>query len=568
MDLCMEDLHVSQKSIKSFFGDMKNKKFIIPEYQRAYKWDIEKCDILWDDFVKFSEENNNNNKHKYFLGSIVSCINDNENKEIIDGQQRITSIMLLLRAFYKKLEGMPSDDDVNGLKSQIAPCIWDINSITQKVDSFENIHINSLVAIEKDNETFHDILKTGTANPENNDNYSKNYIFFQGKCNFYAEQFPLFWKNLCITILDHCAILPIECNDQDSALTIFSTLNDRGLPLEDSDIFKAKLYKKCKNDKERDTFTEEWKQLSQICNGGLISLDDVFRYYMHFIRAKTNDKSKEIALRKFYFKNDNLTRNENLLSDLIELADIWRYININDEDCKPEYLNISYETKKFIHCLKNYPNDFWKYALSVFILKNKKNDNFDHDLLKMIKKLTAFLFVKFIQKPTVNYIKDDIYSSCISIHENNELNFHINFNENEIKDSISNFSLSRFSKALILLKAYLHPQQTALISNNFEIEHILPKKWQTANYNGWSSEDAKKFIEKFGNKIALEKKINIQAGNGYFLKKKEKYKESKIKEVLDISDIKSNDWSKENIEKRDDNFRTIISNFFATQLNE
>ena len=218
--------------------------------------------------------------------------------------------MLLLRAFYKKLEEMPESNEVKGLKSQIAPCIWDINNITQQVDSCEDIHINSLVATEKDNDTFHNILIYGIADNTSKDNYSKNYIFFQEKCNSYAQDCPFLWQKLCVTILDCCSILPIECKNQDSALTIFSTLNDRGLPLEDSDIFKAELYKKYE---DRDIFIEKWKDFSQICNTGLISLDDIFRYYMHFIRSKHKDKSKEIALRKFYFRNYILNDNKNYI---------------------------------------------------------------------------------------------------------------------------------------------------------------------------------------------------------------------------------------------------------------
>ena len=75
---------------------------------------------------------------------------------------------------------------------------------------------------------------------------------------------PLQWKNLCLTILKKCILLPIECKDLDMALTIFSTLNDRGLPLADSDIFKAQIYSTLSNI-ERTTFTEDWKNLT--CSG-------------------------------------------------------------------------------------------------------------------------------------------------------------------------------------------------------------------------------------------------------------------------------------------------------------
>jgi uncharacterized protein with ParB-like and HNH nuclease domain len=139
---------------------MQGKKFIIPDYQRPYKWDIEKCETLWNDIESFSQSEALTGAD-YFLGTIVSFINDEKNSEIIDGQQRITSFFLLLRSFYRKLEDMKEDEDVIGLKNQLAPCIWDINELSQKVSDKTKIHIASEVATEEDNQVFHSILESG-----------------------------------------------------------------------------------------------------------------------------------------------------------------------------------------------------------------------------------------------------------------------------------------------------------------------------------------------------------------------------------------------------------------------
>src|SRR5690606_37344078 len=205
----MAELHVSKKTIGKLFSEMQNKKFVIPDYQRPYKWNIEKCETLWADIENFAQTDAKNGAD-YFLGTIVSYINDDKNQEIIDGQQRITSFMLMLRAFFRKLEDMTEDEDVIGLKNQLAPCIWDINPISQKVSDKTKIHIESLVATEEDNETFHKILEAGTASDLANDNYSRNFIYFKNKCDEYATLNPMQWKELCVTILQKCIILPIE----------------------------------------------------------------------------------------------------------------------------------------------------------------------------------------------------------------------------------------------------------------------------------------------------------------------------------------------------------------------
>jgi uncharacterized protein with ParB-like and HNH nuclease domain len=295
----MAELNVSKKTIGKLFSEMQNRKFTIPDFQRPYKWDIEKCETLWSDIENFTVTDAKLGSD-YFLGTVVSYLNEEKNQEIIDGQQRITSFFLMLRAFYSKLENMAEDEDVIGLKNQLAPCLWDINPISQKVSDKTKIHIESLVVTEDDNDTFHKILETGESSDQATDSYSVNYIFFKKQCDDYAEKNPMQWKQLCVSILQRCIILPIECDTPETALTIFSTLNDRGLPLADSDIFKAQIYRSFESKEDRVKFTNTWKELTQICKQAYVSIDDVFRYYTHVLRARNNDKSKEVGLRKFY----------------------------------------------------------------------------------------------------------------------------------------------------------------------------------------------------------------------------------------------------------------------------
>lgn len=562
----MAELHVSKKTIGKLFSEMQNKKFVIPDYQRPYKWDVEKCETLWSDIENFAQTEAKNGVD-YFLGTIVSYVNESKNQEIIDGQQRITSFLLLLRSFYKKLEDMIEDEDVIGLKNQLAPCIWDINPISQKVSDKRKIHIISEVATDEDNETFHKILETGIAFESATDNYSKNYLFLKNKCDEYATSNPMQWKELCITILQKCIILPIECDAQDTALTIFSTLNDRGLPLADSDIFKAQIYRNCLTEEKRKEFTESWKELTQICKVGQISIDDIFRYYTHILRAKNNDKTKEIGLRKFYAEDKyKRLKEEKLMFEIMELASFWKCINLQIEPDEDVNYFISIEVRKWIHCLSCYPNEFWKYAVSVFFMKNKDSENFDMNFQKILKKLIAFLFAKFIDTPSVNAIKDDIYNSCILLNTNNELQYKFTLNEDLLRQQIDNHSSSRISRALLLLFAYLDSNQEDLIPNIFDIEHIFPKKWQETNYNGWSEENAKLYLDRFGNKIVFERKLNIQAGNGYFGVKKEKYKMSKITTVLELSNYPKADWTKEDIEIRELKFKDCLIEYFKTNI--
>lgn len=556
----MAELHVSKKNLIQLFGNMQNKQFIIPDFQRPYKWDTERCETLWNDIENFMQTEGQQGSD-YFLGTIVSYANEQKNQEIIDGQQRITSLFLLLRAFYRKLENMIEDQDVRGLKNQIAPCIWDINPISQQVSDKSKIHIKSLVATEDDNEIFHDLLSTGDCSEEAKDNYSINYRFFKKQCDKYATDNPMQWKELCITILQKCIVLPIECDTPETALTIFSTLNDRGLPLADSDIFKAQIYRHLATPTERKAFSETWKELTQTCKKAGITIDDVFRYYTHTLRAIDGDKSKEMGLRKFYAENKySRLHAPDLMDNLKTLADFWFYINTNTEPDEEAGYDIYVEARKYLHCLSHYPNEYWKYAVSVFFLKHKNDASFAVLFSDFLKKIVAFFFVKFINAPTVNAVRDDTYAICISI-EANQLKIPNNTTDSfDIQKTVS----SKIARPLLLLHAYLHPNQTGLIANNFEIEHIFPRKWQDTNYNGWSNQSAQEYLDKFGNKIIFEKKLNIQAGNGYFNTKKQKYRSSTIACVKELSNYPKADWLQQDIEAREHAFIAKLLEFFTS----
>ena len=74
----MAELNVTRKSVGSLLSEMQRRKFIIPEYQRPYKWDREKCEILWNDLTDFYSERNprENPDQEYYLGTVVICLTD------------------------------------------------------------------------------------------------------------------------------------------------------------------------------------------------------------------------------------------------------------------------------------------------------------------------------------------------------------------------------------------------------------------------------------------------------------------------------------------------------------
>ena len=588
----MAELNVSRKSVQALLSlsdiNTKGKIYVIPNYQRPYKWDVEKCETLWLDLTNFFEEckRTNDNSKEYFLGTIVTCTDvANTNQiDVIDGQQRLTTLYLLMRAFYTKLEEQaisdPSDEEISGLMQSIAPCIWNVNKLTLKVTDKTSIHINSEVASVLDNEVFHRILASGEyptpTNPKAkklkySTNYEANYAFFLNEYDKYKQRRPQDWKELCLSIIQRSIVLPIECTDLDSALTIFGTLNDRGLPLTDSDIFKAELYKLCESPKAKQDFSNDWKELDENVSKAGLSIDDIFRYYTHVVRGKNKDNTQEIGLRKFYAGNDgkfNLFKADNFFSTIQSVAGFWISILQDTETFNKNVTNHPYctiEAKKYIQCLCAYPNDYWRYPTTVFYITHHDSPTFKEDFSSFLKHLMAYMFVRFIEQPSVNAVKRPIFTFCIELAQNNSANFTYPVVE-DFKESIKAFSFSKMTKPLLLLNAYLFDDNQPLLKENMDIEHIFPQKWQNTNYNGWNFEDAKSYLNMFGNKIILENRLNIIAGNGYFGQKKRDYAKSKVKEVNTLADYDSNDWLKEDIENRTEQIVRRLTSFFKSTL--
>lgn len=238
----MSKLNIDQKSVRALFSE-KKADFLIPDYQRPYAWGEKECQTLWDDLFLFAFPDNdcdkfNSDSDEYFLGPIVTFKNDDGKMEIIDGQQRLTTLMLLLRAFYEKYGSMKNDKAVKTSKF-IEQCIW-------KTDEFGDpdksaLKIDSEVATDKEKGEFLNILKTGTVSDCEKSSYANNYRFFQQKIVDFLNTYPDWFSFFPIRIMNNCILLPIEAESQDTALRIFSTLNDRGKPLSDADIFKAQF---------------------------------------------------------------------------------------------------------------------------------------------------------------------------------------------------------------------------------------------------------------------------------------------------------------------------------------
>ena len=545
-------ISVNKQTIEEFLLNARTKTFLIPEYQRPYSWTSEQIDTLFNDIWDFTcNEGGSDREGTYFLGSIVSYENDNREQEIIDGQQRITSIFLLLRAIYTKLNGV--DEKTEKAKyfiNKIEPLIWKTHKLTGKVD-YSSVLLNSKVISETENEILKNILETGEINEELDDNYSKNYNQIFNLIEEKSVENALMIYEFIYALLNQVIILPITADSQETALTIFSTLNDRGLPLSDADIFKAKIYNHLKDKNEKQDFIEKWKELEEDTQNISESIQQLFYYYMFYLRAKENDRNSTTpGLRKYYSANKFKKLLEtNILEDLREILNIWEVIAEPKKNIENENWSKNKDILKVLNILTSYPNEFWKYPVIVYYLSHKNKENFEKSFLKFLRKLYVELLKKYIEIPTINAVKANILKLNAEIISSDKPVFDFkSLSEDEIKEKIK---MPHRNAIRMLLKTLTYDIQDELLEKKWEIEHILPVKWEN-NYDLRENEKvAKEKIEHLGNKTPFEKKLNIIATNNYFSKKKSYYLKSEIKMTREIGKIKSDKWDLDDIVERD-----------------
>lgn len=522
----MSKLNVDQKTIKDLFQD-KRADFLIPDYQRPYAWGETECQTLWDDIFSFAIPDEGrtefDSNSEYFLGPIVTFKNSVSKMEVIDGQQRLTTLMLLLRAFYEKFGHMQDKASV-ATKQNIEKCIWKTDEFGEP--DMSALKIDSEVATDKDKDEFLEILKTGVVKPGQKSRYAANYRFFQNCIDDFLAKYPTYFAYLPTRIMNNCILLPIEAESQDTALRIFSTLNDRGMPLSDSDIFKAQFYKYYSDIGKKDLFIKQWKDLEELTesifhplNG--TPMDELFTRYMYYIRAKQGIKSSTTeALRKFYEKdNYTLLKREDTFNDLITLAHFWEDVINQDKD------RFSQRILRRLFVLNYAPNGMWTYVVSVFFMQNRDSEGLlDEDqFYRFLSKITGFIWTYAVTNPGVNALRTPVYAEMVSIINSQPVTFvDFKFEADKVQSMFANFTFNNsrpITKSMLAWWAFqdddqeLFPLETVL-----EIEHIYARN----RYDKDKSLTDVKNLEALGNKALLEKRINIRAAD-YRFEDKVKY---------------------------------------------
>lgn len=530
------------KSIKKILVD-DEKFYQIPDYQRPYSWDKDNLSDLIDDLVVAYTENKNDT---YFCGSLVLVNNINDSRfDIIDGQQRTTTFTILSCVF--------RDAYIEHLKEKAKDLI---NSSIQ--DKYENSKRKlKFLTNEQYQIDFEETVLKGI-DFEKNKNIEKNYAENKYLQNaFYLKNFLddkikenciddinefviWFFENIVLTV--------ITCPSQDSAIQIFTVLNDRGMPLSPIDILKSKLMQKLGTE-DRNAFKVKWEFMNSNLKFSNFDIDGMLTTYLYY-KIATNPKSRLDKELWSIFESEG----KNSLEIIKEISDF--------SEC---YIKVLTLEDKYIYCLRYLKHRiYWVSILTTAIFSN-----YPH-IEELKKILVAYYYQNWVAGATIARIKQTSFNiltlvklgepiSKISLKINSNLESYST--TNTFKDEVkSDFVYGRkWDRAILLLIEYFlsdnNKQNYIQINEKLHLEHILPKTPTEEWNNKFNEDEIKKWTNSLANLTLLSMRKNIQAKNFSFDKKIESYKnkDNVITSFLITQEIIScDDWNVLELQKRED----------------
>lgn len=400
--------HVEPYPISTIFPDGGERTYKIPKYQREYTWGQKDWDALFYDVV--------DNEEGYFLGSYI-CVNDSaiaNTLELIDGQQRFTSLSLLLLAIYKKLTDFKEDMDDDerneyiNLRNQLANKYTSKDSNGKKIYTYTS-RMKLQVQNYNDVDFQYMLFDSGVTNHASKPSYLgirriyKAHKYFLSCIQDYIDEQlkideTLTEKDILFSLVDKfnsAVMVGIEVDSHKDAYMLFESLNHRGVPLSSIDLIKNVLIASAEKDKKTDECYDLWRDSLAKVGDDYSVQERFFRQYYNAFRKELNEPfpkngSKMFPLGYLATKTTILEIYEKLIR-----ADYEKFINdLNAEATIYSIIvNNSEENKYYSEELKNLEriSGAPSYLLLLFLLTNQESlELSDKDVSSIIKLLIKF----------------------------------------------------------------------------------------------------------------------------------------------------------------------------------
>lgn len=521
-------IKATEEQLNKIFN-LTNYQFTIPSYQRPYAWTKDQVLELIDDLIDAFPYPLESNHPDYFFGSIILIKQEGKpNAEVIDGQQRLTTLTLLLSVFRHLLpENHPTINRINRL-------LEDENETG--TDTLYGLKLRS-----QDNDFFGEFIRTAGGLTQLLEKDAGLDIDSQELLRDNAQvlvkeltercpqnlSLELWILHLYTNLLNKCYLVVVSTSDFDTAYRIFSTINSRGLDLELNDILKSEIIGKIEGEKEKEEYTKIWDQEESD-----LGRKDFEALFSHIHRIKLREKQKLGLLTEYRKKikpQDNpmefIDKVLKPCSDKFEVIRDQKFSCDNEEEKK--------QVNRLFGWLNLIDNSDWLPPAIYFLVQYPNKASNIKNFFINLERLAAGLMIlrADINERGRRYAKilDAIDHSAekailvtkelLSPEEQNQII--------EILDG--NLYLQTRSR-LYILKRLDSLLAEGGLSPSFDkkvvtIEHVLPQnpKPDSEWCQIWEDEAREKWVHRLGNLVLLSRKKNSEAQNYDFEEKKEKY---------------------------------------------
>jgi len=511
------------------------KKFYIPNYQREYSWERNHVEDFWIDLENLVLELKNNKNEEHFFGQIlVHADVKHDKKYIIDGQQRTTSSIILLKAFQSVYEDLKTNIKDSELSNQAFYKIMEISEIigkhSRKQDDL-NLHLGDV-----DKLYFKNSIQLGYPTQKKEKIKSHDRIknsFFYFKENLQSllglldeeqkiDKLDLFYD----AFTSKFKIMYVEATDLGEAFVIFETLNARGKELETSDLLKNHLFSNTPQSIENSQ--KLWNEMLDELNQA-----DPTKYIRHFWNSYQPFTRDKQLYRNISKTINSPKKSDKFLNELKKYAPLYSSLSFPRESIyfKNNGIKEYLENLKLLKASTFYP---------IIIALKQRNDFTDLEMSKIIYKLEVLIFRNFTicgQNPSPSEIKfariaKDIYDETLKDFQDiiNEISKEI-VSDEQFKNSFLLWTGSSSTKEIIRyifrsIHQNLDPNHELNINNSeVHIEHIMPD-----NKQFWKVEEDthKANLWRLGNLTLLSGPLNIEISNKPFKDKQAAYADSVI----------------------------------------
>lgn len=540
-------------------------RYEIPKFQRDYTWDIEQWDDLWHDINVLRK----NEESDHYMGYLVLQSSDNKNFYIIDGQQRLTTLSIIILTILKCLDDLAEnriDTENNKIRLEALR-----NSYIGYLNPVTLISDNKLKLNKNGDDYYRQHMVLLKELPLRNLNSSEKqmrgcYYWFYEKIKkdfTTGEALAAFIDDLA----DKLFFTKITVSDEFNAFRVFETLNARGVQLSSADLLKNYLFSVVDESKPHKSEIEEIESLWSKVIGKLGSqkFEDYLRYYWN----SKNKTVRKTALFKTIRKTIlDKTQAFALIRELYDTADVYMALQNPDDELwktRPEIetalrelqlFQIKQTLSLFISAYHNLPlNDFEKLVKVCSIVSFRYNvigglnPNEQEDAYNAIAL-------------NINKTKKFNSSELKSIYVSDE-NFETSFSNKNFKNTTRNHKIIKY--ILRKLEKYKYRNDIPTQSDLFTVEHILPES-ADESWGNFDNEAINRSIYRLGNFTLLEKTLNKEADDLQYEKKKKIYSKSNCKLTLSLVEQYS-EWNEGNLSLRQKEMAKDSKSIWHIQFN-